>query len=122
MREAFYGSRRFDDFARRAGITEAPAAAWLKELTEHGLLTREPYQEPGQGTRHEYVLTDKDRDLLPVALALMAWGDKHLTGSSGGPLAMRHSRCGADVLVEGRCDEGHPVPLDELSVSIARRR
>lgn len=122
MREAFYGSRRFDEFARRAGITEASAAARLKELTEHGLLRREPYQEPGQRTRHEYVLTEKGRDLLPVALALMAWGDKHLAGGRGGPLAMKHAGCGAEVAVEVRCVEGHPVPLEELSVSVARRR
>lgn len=121
LREAYYGSRRFDEFARRTGITEASAAARLKELTGHGLLERQPYQEPGQRTRHEYVLTEKGRDLLPVALALMAWGDKHLTGSRGAPLAMRHVGCGADVAVEVRCTEGHPVPLDELSVSATGR-
>ena len=122
MREAFYGSRRFDEFARRVGITEAAAAARLKELTEHGLLERQPYQEPGQRTRHEYVLTEKGRDLLPVALALMAWGDKHLTGTRGAPLAMRHAGCGADVTVEVRCTEGHAVPLEELAVAVARGR
>jgi DNA-binding HxlR family transcriptional regulator len=118
MREAFYGGRRFEELARRVGITEASAAARLKELTEHGLLERQPYQEPGQRTRHEYVLTEKGRDLLPVALALMEWGDKHLTGSRGAPLALRHTRCGADVSVEVRCAEGHPVPLDELGVGV----
>jgi DNA-binding HxlR family transcriptional regulator len=122
MREAFYGSRRFDEFARRVGISEAVAAARLKELTEHGLLSREPYQEPGQRTRHEYVLTEMGRDLLPVALALMAWGDKHLTGERGAPLALRHRECGADVNVEVRCANGHEVPLDELGLNVARRR
>ena len=121
LREAFYGSRRFDEFARRAGITEASAAARLRELTEHGLLERRPYQEPGQRTRHEYVLTEKGRDLLPVALALMAWGDKHLSGSRGGPLTMRHADCGSPVVVETRCEEGHAVPLEELSVAVRRR-
>jgi DNA-binding HxlR family transcriptional regulator len=121
MREAFYGSRRFDEFARRVGISEAVAAARLKELTEHGLLSREPYQEPGQRTRHEYVLTEKGRELLPVALALMAWGDKHLTGDRGAPLALRHIPCGGDVAVEVRCTHGHDVPLDELGVNVARR-
>lgn len=122
MREAFYGSRRFDDFARRVGITEAVAAARLRELTEHGLLERQPYQEPGQRTRHEYVLTAMGRELLPVALALMAWGDKHLTGERGAPLVMRHTICGAHVAVEVRCAEGHAVPLEELSVNAAPRR
>jgi DNA-binding HxlR family transcriptional regulator len=122
MREAFYGTRRFDEFARRVGMTEAAAAARLKELTEHGLLERRPYQEPGQRTRHEYVLTEKGRDLLPVALALMAWGDKHLTGSRGAPLKLRHTTCGADVSVEVRCAEGHEVALGELAVSAAQSR
>jgi DNA-binding HxlR family transcriptional regulator len=122
MREAFYGARRFDEFTRRVGITEAVASARLRELTEHGLLARQPYQEPGQRTRHEYVLTEKGRDILPIALALMAWGDKHLTGERGAPLALRHAGCGADVAVEVRCAEGHAVPLEELSVSAVRRR
>jgi DNA-binding HxlR family transcriptional regulator len=122
MREAFYGGRRFDELARRVGVSEAVAAARLKELTSHGLLAREPYQEPGQRTRHEYVLTEKGRDLLPVALALMAWGDKHLTGDRGAPLSLRHTACGADVGVEVRCANGHDVPLDELGVHVARGR
>jgi DNA-binding HxlR family transcriptional regulator len=122
MREAFYGARRFDEFTRRVGVTEAVASARLRELTEHGLLERRPYQEPGQRTRHEYVLTERGRDLLPVALALMAWGDKHLTGERGAPLALRHAGCGADVHVEVRCAEGHEVPLEELAISAARAR
>jgi DNA-binding HxlR family transcriptional regulator len=122
MREAFYGSRRFDEFVRRVGITEAAAAARLKELTEHGLLERHPYQDPGQRVRHEYVLTEKGRDLLPVFLSLMAWGDKHLTGDRGAPLAMHHTTCGTPVSVEVRCDNGHDVPLDELGVRATRRR
>jgi DNA-binding HxlR family transcriptional regulator len=120
MREAFYGSRRFDEFTRRVGITEASAAARLKELTEHGLLERRPYQEPGQRTRHEYLLTEMGRDLMPAALALMAWGDKHLTGARGAPLKLRHTTCGEPVAVEVRCGAGHVVPLEELGVRAAQ--
>ena len=58
MREAYYGTTRFDDFAHRVGITKAAASARLAELVELGLLTRRPYREPGQRTRDEYVLTD----------------------------------------------------------------
>src|SRR3954462_5285654 len=57
MREAYYGTRRFDDFAERVGITEAVAASRLRELVDAGLLERRPYREAGQRTRHEYVLT-----------------------------------------------------------------
>src|SRR4051794_3667068 len=116
MREAFYGTRRFDDFASRVGITEAVAAARLKELVEAGLLTRRPYREPGQRTRYEYVLTEMGRDLAPAAMALMQWGDRYLTGKSGAPLALSHAGCGAPVHVEVRCEHGHEVSLGEVSV------
>jgi DNA-binding HxlR family transcriptional regulator len=121
MREAFYGTSRFDDFARRVGITPAVAATRLRELVEAGLLARRPYREPGQRTRDEYVLTDMGRDLAPAALALMQWGDRYLSGADGPPLAMRHADCGSPVRVETRCEHGHEVPLDELSFAVDRR-
>src|SRR5271166_2042176 len=76
LREAFYGTTRFDDFAERVGISEPVAAARLRELVDDGLLAREPYREPGQRTRLAYRLTDKGAELLPVLLALMQWGDR----------------------------------------------
>ena len=76
MREAFYGTTRFDDFAERVGISEPVAAARLRELVEEGLLEREDYREPGQRTRQQYRLTPKGADLFPVLVALMQWGDR----------------------------------------------
>jgi DNA-binding HxlR family transcriptional regulator len=121
MREAFYGTRRFDDFAGRVGITEAVAAKRLRELVDAGLLERTPYQEPGQRTRHEYRLTEMGRDLAPAALALMQWGDRYLA-DDGAPLTLRHADCGAVVEVQVRCTEGHEVPLGETRVEINRPR
>ncbi|MGV9870956.1 winged helix-turn-helix transcriptional regulator, partial [Rhodococcus koreensis] len=40
LREAYYGTTRFDDFAKRVGITEAVAASRLRELTAEGLFER----------------------------------------------------------------------------------
>jgi DNA-binding HxlR family transcriptional regulator len=122
MREAFYGTRRFDDFATRVGITEAVAAKRLRELVDAGLLQRAPYREPGQRTREEYLLTPMGRDLVPAALALMQWGDTYLADQPGGPLALRHRGCGAAVAVEVRCTEGHDVALEEISVGVNRQR
>jgi DNA-binding HxlR family transcriptional regulator len=116
MREAYYGTRRFDDFTKRVGITEAVAAKRLRELVDAGLLERTPYQSPGQRTRHEYRLTPMGRDLLPAVLALMQWGDRYLSDDGRGPLALRHAGCGAPVRVEVRCQRGHDVPLGQLSV------
>jgi DNA-binding HxlR family transcriptional regulator len=122
MREAYYGTTRFDDFAERVGITESVAAARLRELTDAGLLRREPYREPGQRTRHEYRLTDMGRDLAPVVLGLFQWGAKYLSPTGRSPLNLKHDECGADVHVTVTCAEGHDVPLRELVVEAPARR
>lgn len=116
LREAYYGTTRFDDFARRVGITEAVTASRLRELTDEGLFDRRPYKEPGQRTRYEYVLTEKGRDLLPAVLALMQWGDKYLQGTRGAPIGMRDDRTGEPVRVEIR-SPGRQVPLAELRLT-----
>src|SRR5260370_26240182 len=78
MREAFYGATRFDEFVRRAELTEATASARLHELVDEGLLELEPYQEPGQRTRNRYRITEKGADLFPVIVSLMQWGNRWL--------------------------------------------
>lgn len=121
LREAYYGTTRFDDFAKRVGITEAVAASRLRELTAKGLFERQPYKEPGQRTRYEYVLTEKGRDLLPAVLALMQWGDKYLQGEHGPPIGLRDDATGEPVRVEVR-SAGREVPLAELRLTPMRPR
>lgn len=113
LREAFYGTTRFDDFAQRVGVTEAVAAARLKELTAAGLFEKSPYREPGQRTRYEYVLTRMGNDLLPVVLGLMQWGDTYLQ-DGGGPL--RVTGDGSPVTVDVRNADGRTLAADELAV------
>jgi DNA-binding HxlR family transcriptional regulator len=120
MREAYYGTTRFDDFARRVGITKAAASARLSELVELGMLTRRPYRDEGQRTRDEYVLTKAGVDFMPVVWAMFQWGQRHLPGRHR--LRLMHVGCGADTVVEMRCTEGHPVPPAEIGVELGRRR
>jgi DNA-binding HxlR family transcriptional regulator len=115
MREASYGTTRFDDFARTTGLTEAVAASRLKELVEAGLLTKEPYQEPGQRTRQAYVLTEAGRDLVPVLMSLAAWGNKHAPHKPAP--SFTHAGCGERVQVVVECAAGHAVSGEELVVS-----
>jgi DNA-binding HxlR family transcriptional regulator len=119
LREAFYGTARFDDFAARAGISEPVAAARLRELVAEGLLEREDYREPGQRTRQRYRLTPKGADLFPALAALMQWGDRWLD-DRGGPVELRHHGCGEPVGVQLRCAAGHEVSSEDLD--LARRR
>src|SRR6478672_4462576 len=82
MREAYYGTTRFEDFWRRVGVTKAAASARLNELVDAGLLERRPYKEPGQRSRDEYVLTDAGTDFMPVVWAMFEWGRRHLPHSA----------------------------------------
>jgi DNA-binding HxlR family transcriptional regulator len=119
MREAYYGTTRFDDFSRRVGITKAATSARLSELVGAGLLAKRPYQEPGQRSRDEYVLTAKGTAFMPVVWAMFEWGRTYLDDTR---LRLSHLGCGAEATVEIRCAEGHDVPPDELAVGLARRR
>src|SRR5690348_5822970 len=121
LREAFYGTTRFDDFAERVGLSEPATAARLRELVEQGLLEREDYREPGQRTRQRYRLTEKGADLLPALVALMQWGDRWVD-DRGGPVELRHHDCGEPVRVQLRCAAGHDVGGDELGLARRRRR
>ena len=117
MREAYYGTTRFDDFARRVGITKAATSSRLSVLVDAGLLTRRAYREPGQRSRDEYVLTDAGRDFMPVVWAMFDWGRRHLPYTA--KLRLVHLDCGADASVQIRCADGHLVPPDELAVRLA---
>jgi len=119
MREAFYGTTRFDDFAERVGISQPVAAARLRELVDEGLLVRTPYQEPSQRTRMEYRLTEKGAELFPALVALMQWGDRWL-GPAG--VELRHHDCGEPVHVELRCAAGHAAELSEIELVPRARR
>ena len=120
MREAYYGTTRFDDFARRVGVTKAAASARLSELVELGMLVRRPYREAGQRTRYEYVLTEAGIDFMPVVWSLFEWGRRHMPGHNR--LRLIHLDCGAEASVEIRCTEGHLVPPDELGMRLAKSR
>ncbi|MDH4873978.1 helix-turn-helix domain-containing protein [Pseudomonas sp. BN515] len=75
LREAFYGASRFDDFARTLGIPTNTLTRRLKDLVAGGLLERHPYSE--KPTRYEYLLSEKARELRPLMLVLLEWGNRH---------------------------------------------
>jgi DNA-binding HxlR family transcriptional regulator len=116
LREAFYGTTRFDDFVRRTKSTEAIVATRLKELTDIGLFVKQPYREAGKRTRYEYLLTDKGRDLLPAVFALMQWGNKHLQGEDGGPLRLVERGTGEPVVIGPRTTSGKALDLEDLAI------
>jgi DNA-binding HxlR family transcriptional regulator len=108
LRDAFLGVRRFEDFQRRLGIARNVLATRLQTLVAHGVLERRRYQERPE--RFEYRLTDKGRDLYPVMIALMQWGDRYNAGEAGPPVELIHEPCGEHTHPRLVCDHcGEPI-------------
>lgn len=79
-----FGKRRYGELADSPeGIPTNLLAERLRRLLAHGLVDRQPYQE--RPSRYEYQLTEKGRDLMPVLLALVTWGQRHVPGVHQGP-------------------------------------
>jgi DNA-binding HxlR family transcriptional regulator len=101
LREAFLGTRRFDEFQGRLGIARNVLQSRLERLTGDDLLERHRYRD--RPPRYEYRLTDAGRDLLPVLIALMGWGDRH-RAPAGPPALILHEGCGGAVDAALGCD------------------
>lgn len=114
LREVFFGVRRFDAIQRNTGAPRDILSVRLRKLVAEGLLERRQYQE--RPARFEYRLTPAGRELQPVLLTLMQWGDRHLAHGAP-PTTFRH-RCGADLEPVLTCQAcGEPVRSREVSVA-----
>lgn len=92
LRDCFLGIRRFEDFQQRLGMSRPMLVDRLKRMVEEGVLKKVAYQEAP--VRYEYRLTAKGKDLHPVIMSIVHWGDVHMAGKQGRPLLHRHSTCG----------------------------
>ncbi|WP_460063845.1 winged helix-turn-helix transcriptional regulator [Streptomyces sp. YKOK-I1] len=119
LREVFYGATRFDDLARRAGVTAAIASQRLHQLVDHGLLERRPYKEPGQRTRYEYTITERGLEIFPVVAALVQFADG-LPHDQGRAVTLTHADCGKPVVVEVHCADGHTMTPADTVVTVVQ--
>jgi DNA-binding HxlR family transcriptional regulator len=104
VRDAFYGIRRFSDFAVHLRIPRAVLTGRLKALAAAGVLGR------GAGVHHaEYELTAKGLSLWPVVLNLIAWGDEFY-GANGPRRLFRHGDDGGLIDRAGRCSHCAAAP------------
>jgi DNA-binding HxlR family transcriptional regulator len=114
LRLALEGETRFEVFREELGLAPDVLSERLNTLVEHGVMTRDTYQEPGQRNRYEYHLTDAGRELHVVIGGLQQWGDAHLPWPHG-PSVVRQTRDGGTpVHVAFVDDRGQEVPLDQV--------
>ena len=88
VRDAFFGVRRFGDFAAHLEIPRAVLTSRLAALVEAGVLAL----VPGAHGHDEYALTGKGRDLWPVVRSLLVWGDEHYSDVGPAPRVQARGR------------------------------
>lgn len=104
IREAFFGTRRFEEFQSQLGIARNILTARLKKLCQNDILERVPIKEGAK--RHEYMLTNKGKELMPVLIALTQWGDKWVYGENSVPVIF--------------LDREHGEPIAKMNVLSAK--
>lgn len=104
IREAFFGVRRFEEFQSQLGIARNILTSRLKKLCHNEILERVPIKEGAK--RHEYILTSKGKELMPVLIALTQWGDKWVFGEDSEPVVFK--------------DREHGEPISKIKVLSAR--
>src|SRR5690348_10545527 len=96
LRDVALGLRRFDELHADLGVATNVLTDRLNRLVSDGILERTRYRERPE--RYEYRLTAKGGELGVVLLALMQWGDRHL--SEQPPRIARRRSDGSPVSVQ----------------------
>ncbi|TQK50611.1 HxlR family transcriptional regulator [Streptomyces sp. SLBN-118] len=116
LRQAHLGVSRYQDWREQLPISDAVLTARLARLTEHGLLTRDAYQQ--RPVRYEYRLAPRGLAVWPVLVAIWGWEFRWVAGRREELPWMRHRSCGRDsepVLSCASCGE-RAGPRDVRSV------
>ena len=95
IREAFFGIRRFEEFQSHLGIARNILTTRLKRLCDNGILERVPIREGAK--RHEYLLTNKGKELMPLLITLTQWGDKWVYGKGKEPIIFQDRKNGKPI-------------------------
>jgi DNA-binding HxlR family transcriptional regulator len=102
----FAGATRFNDFLR-LGLATNILKNRLDGFVDAGIMERRSYSR--NPDHHEYVLTDKGRELAPAIVSLTEWGDRW-AAPDGPPILYVHSVCGGPISLQttcANCDQVH---------------
>ena len=112
IRDTFLGLSRFDQFQESLGVAPNVLSDRLNRLVDEGILERHAYSE--RPPRSEYRLTKKGRELAVPLLALMQWGDRHLSDKPPRVARRREDRSKLKAVLVGRDDQ--LVSLAEIEI------
>src|SRR5262245_22692384 len=112
LRDVYLGVDRFSELAQDLGLSRNLLTERLGGLVSNGVLRRERYSE--HPPRDRYVLTEGGRQLIPILIALTAWGDRWQEPEGGPPIRFQHGdHDAAPVVACGVC--GSQVTAADLT-------
>ena len=119
LRSVFTGLNQYQAILEDTAISTNILADRLAELCDSAILRR--VEEPNDMRRANYKLTDKGRDIYPILITLMQWGDKWRPAADGPPLLLAHRPCSAPLKIVMACSScGAEVAPQETRVEIFR--
>ncbi len=112
IRDLFYGINTFDSLCRDLGIARNILANRLKKLVDRGLIEKRTEEKGSR--RQAYRLTPKGKDLFPIIMALVAWGDRW-EAPDGPPILFKHQTDGHPARPLVICAEcGEPLKAKDI--------
>lgn len=112
VRDASQSPLRFEQARVNLGIAPNILTRRLAMLVEDGLLEKRAYS--ARPTRFEYVLTEKGADVVPILMAIGAWGRKY-HGEGGTSYVVDEAGALIDpVVVDAR--SGKPLPPGAMRI------
>lgn len=120
MRQAFLGTRRFDQFQTALGVSRGVLTQRLSRLVEEGLLEKHRYEE--RPPRYEYLLTEKGRSFYPVLAAMWRFGADWLWDEGSEPVFELYDRGTGEPVHPLVVDENTGDPIDVRKVVVAGRK
>ena len=76
----FLKKKSFNEFLESPeGIATNILTERLKRLEEHGIIEKQAYQKTP--LRHEYIITQRGKDLRPLLLEMIRWGNTYIEGT-----------------------------------------
>jgi DNA-binding HxlR family transcriptional regulator len=110
IRDVAVGLHRFDEVLESLGIASNVLTDRLNRLVDADVLRRVRYSERPE--RFEYHLTEKGLEFAAALLALMQWGDRHLSDKPPTIARRRSDRSAVSVRLVAK--DGSSVAPDEL--------
>ena len=118
VRELFNGNGRFGGLLAETGAPPAILSERLAVLERTGVVEKRPYSS--RADRFDYRLTAKGRDLYPILISLMAWGDRWMADGDPPPVQLVHRACGQPTTPTFVCSAcGDPVDPRAMTRRVA---